>query len=243
MNALLDNVGLALGCLAAGVAVAPTLRASSIAIGHGVLRPMLRRRLEAASRGSLVLTYDDGPSSSMQTRLLELLRARRAHATFYLLESRAEGQSAWIEELERDGHEIATHSFGHLDAFRVAPRTAVADFRNGLAVVQSAKRHVTRFRPPCGRVTVQTYLAVRKAQLAFDLWTHDSGDTFATCPSVDAIVKAVESSGGGVVLLHSHDRGRNRPDAEAHTLAVTSALLDLAERRGLAVRRMCDLRR
>jgi peptidoglycan/xylan/chitin deacetylase (PgdA/CDA1 family) len=36
----------------------------------------------------------------MQTRILELLRARRAHATFYLLESRAEGQSAITSRLQ-----------------------------------------------------------------------------------------------------------------------------------------------
>jgi hypothetical protein len=90
-------------------------------------------------------------------------------------------------------------------------------------------------------VTVATYQVARRAGLSFDLWTHDSGDTFATCPPVATIVDAVDATNGGVVLLHSHDRGANRADTEAHTLAVTSALLDLADRRGLVVRRMCDL--
>jgi peptidoglycan/xylan/chitin deacetylase (PgdA/CDA1 family) len=225
----------------AGVALVPALQLGNIAIGRAVLRPKLRRRLAAASRGSLVLTYDDGPSTRMQSAILELLRARGAKATFYLLESRSEGQRERIEELTRDGHEIATHSFGHLDAYRVSAKSACADLRAGLAVCDATGRRVDRFRPPCGRVTLATYRAALRAGLSFDLWTHDSGDTFATCPSVASIVDAIDAAHGGVVLLHSHDRGTNRPDAEAHTLAVTRALLDLADRRGLVVRRMCDL--
>ncbi len=225
----------------AGVALVPAIQVANIAIGRLVLRPRLRRQLQIASRGSLVLTYDDGPSTRMQSAILDMLRARGAKATFYLLESRAEGQRERIEELTRDGHEVATHSFAHLDAYRVSARTACADLRNGLAVSIAAKRHVQRFRPPCGRVTVATYQVARRAGLSFDLWTHDSGDTFATCPPVATIVDAVDATNGGVVLLHSHDRGANRADTEAHTLAVTSALLDLADRRGLVVRRMCDL--
>lgn len=237
----ISSAGLALGCFAAGLALLPMLRVGSQAMGHAVLRPRLKRRLAEASRGSLVLTYDDGPSTRLQTDLVELLRSRGAKATFYLLESRAEGQHQRVEELVRDGHEVATHSFGHLDAYRVSARTACADLCNGLAVCAAAGRRVQRFRPPRGRVTVATYLAARNLGLSFDLWTHDSGDTFATCPPVEEIVRAVELAGGGVVLLHSHDRETNRADAEAHTLAVTTALLDLAARRGLAVRRMCDL--
>ncbi len=237
----ISTAGLALACFAAGLVLLPMLRIGGIAIGHAVVRPRLRRRLAEASRGSLVLTYDDGPSTRMQTAIVELLRTRGATATFYLLESRAEGQRERVDELVRDGHEIATHSFGHLDAYRVAAKTACADLCNGLAVCAAAGRRAQRFRPPCGRVTVATYLAARNLGLSFDLWTHDSGDTFSTCPSVEEVVRAVDSAGGGVVLLHSHDRETNRADAEAHTLAVTAALLDLAAQRGFAVRRMCDL--
>src|SRR5262245_52172928 len=84
-------------------------------LGPHVLRwsgeRVLRQRCRA--KRTLVLTYDDGPGSDLTGKLLDLLAARGARATFFLLGCRAEQNRAMVERLTDSGHELGCHSQWH----------------------------------------------------------------------------------------------------------------------------------
>src|SRR5438477_10449264 len=64
---------------------------------------------QATRTRSLVLTYDDGPGAVSTPKLLSLLRARQAFATFFLVGRQAEAHPALVEQLRAAGHEIGCH--------------------------------------------------------------------------------------------------------------------------------------
>ena len=83
------------------------------------------------------------------------------------------------------------------------------------------------FRPPHGKITLATLLQVwmNKCRLAW--WTIDSSDTWATPKSVEAVLDEIRRQGGGVILLHDHDRS-GHPEREAYVLDLTRAILEMA---------------
>src|SRR5262249_11296290 len=89
----------------------------------------LRKRL--AKDRILVLTYDDGPSSSVTPPILELLRLHDAKATFFMLGGNAERNTDIADRVIAEGHDAGCHSHQHLNAWKVAPWSATADINAG----------------------------------------------------------------------------------------------------------------
>lgn len=61
----------------------------------------------------IALTFDDGPSSSNTARLLDGLKARGAHCTFFLVGQMAERSPGLVKRAWQEGHEIASHTYDH----------------------------------------------------------------------------------------------------------------------------------
>ena len=62
------------------------------------------------TRAPLVaLTFDDGPHPTQTPRILEILRAHHAHATFFLIGDRAARHPDIVAAIRAAGHEIGNH--------------------------------------------------------------------------------------------------------------------------------------
>lgn len=57
----------------------------------------------------IALTLDDGPDATTTPAILAELRRHQAHATFFLLGERVEGQDALVRRLVAEGHELGNH--------------------------------------------------------------------------------------------------------------------------------------
>ena len=78
------------------------------------LMPVSCIRVEAKTGGKLVaLTFDDGPSSTLTTQLLDGLKERDVPVTFFMLGERAKSNRAVVRRAYEEGHEIACHSWDH----------------------------------------------------------------------------------------------------------------------------------
>jgi peptidoglycan-N-acetylglucosamine deacetylase len=197
----------------------------------------LRRR--CVRTRSLVLSYDDGPGAELTPRILELLAARRARATFFLLGCRVAKNPDLVDRIADGGHEIGCHSQQHLNAWTTWPWTAVADIEDGYRTLSKWILGDALFRPAYGKISAATWLALRRRGAAIGWWTIDSGDTLAGDGAPEDVVSRVLRDGGGVVLLHDFDRS---PSRASFVLRTTELLLRAAEREGLAVRRLGDVR-
>ncbi len=199
--------------------------------------PGLGRRL-AASR-TVVLTYDDGPSSALTPHLLDVLAARGARATFFMLGARALEFPALVDRVAAGGHEVACHGHEHVSAWATWPWRAVADIDAGYRALAPWVPEHGAFRPPHGRLSLATWFALRRRGAPVHWWTLDSGDTRAERPAPDSVAHEVARAGGGIVLLHDADRG---PEHAQFVFAVTELVLQTAARRGLRVRTLSELK-
>jgi peptidoglycan/xylan/chitin deacetylase (PgdA/CDA1 family) len=193
----------------------------------------LRRRCRR--HRALVLTYDDGPGRRLTPAVLDLLAARRARASFFAVGELALGAPDLLDRALAEGHEVGCHGYRHQDAWNWPPRLAVEDLERGYDALGRWVPSDGCFRPPRGRLSRATLRTIRRRQAPLAFWTVDSGDTHAQLPEPSAVAGVVDGMGGGVVLLHDFDRDPEEPDRDAFVLGLTERLLDVAERRNMAV--------
>jgi peptidoglycan/xylan/chitin deacetylase (PgdA/CDA1 family) len=221
-----------------GLLLLPLLQFLNI-FGGFIIRGILKKRLRLISSGSLFLTFDDGPGDLIHQRLFEILKKYDAKATFFLLGIRAEGQKEKIDEIIKNGHEIANHSFSHLNAFYVDPITIYRDFTSSVAVFENLNVKPKLYRPPYGKMTVASFLQARKNGYNLAFWTHCSGDDVRKLCKPSSVCKEFERDGGGVILLHSNNR--TQKERTDFVLKVTEDLLKLAKKMNIETTCMSDI--
>lgn len=182
-----------------------------------------------AEDGILVLTYDDGPSPTLTPRLLKLLEDQGVRATFFPLGRRVADHGDITRELAEHGHEIGCHSHLHLNAWKKSPVAVWRDIVRGHRTLEAIGIAPRLFRPPHGKTTPSTLLQIRVRGGHQCFWTLDSGDTFRQQTRLDALLRRLQASRGGVVLMHDHERPNDRP-REDHVYELTAALINLARR-------------
>ncbi len=192
---------------------------------------VLRKRL-------LVLTYDDGPSTELTPRLLDLLHRRGARATFFIQGRNASRHPEIVDRIAHEGHAIGCHSYRHLHAWRTSSGAAVADIDAGYTSLARWIGPDGLFRPPYGKMTFATWWWARRHRVPIIWWTIDSGDTHKVLPATARIAETVRRDGGAIVLMHDFSRTPTRND---FVLELTSALLDVAESESLQILPLTEL--
>lgn len=167
----------------------------------------------------------------MTPRVLDLLAAYDARATFYLLGARALEHADVVDRIVAEGHEVGCHGYAHVNALAVSRRDADEDVDRGYDALSPWLPGDAPFRPPFGKVRPGTWNRLRRRGVPMGWWTIDSRDSLFERLDPDSVVAAASRAGGGVVLLHDFDRQSPDIAREEYTLTVTERLLDLARRR------------
>ena len=101
-----------------GLLVASTMAPRSQLLGAN----RVRLPDAAVRRREVCLTFDDGPDPELTPRVLDLLDARGAKASFFCIGERAEAHPALVREIVARGHSGESHSQRHSAAFaKVVP--------------------------------------------------------------------------------------------------------------------------
>jgi peptidoglycan/xylan/chitin deacetylase (PgdA/CDA1 family) len=212
------------------------------ALGFWIVLPYLYRRMNVKKLAarcretkSVVLTYDDGPSANFTPELLDLLAEYDAPATFFVLGVQADNNSEVVPQIAEHGHEIGSHSYRHLNAWKNLPWKVAKDIEAGIDCLRGKNVEITYFRPPNGKITLATLLQTWMKGRRMAWWTIDSTDTNPEVIPPDKLVEAVKNAGGGVVLLHDFERKEDR-DRNTFVLEATRQLLEMAKAENLSVR-------
>ena len=120
----------------------------------------LRRRVTKGRM--LILTYDDGPSNLVTPEILDLLRRHNAKATFFMLGRSARQNASVADLIVKEGHDVGCHTDQHFNAWKVDPWTALADINAGYERLSSWVAPDGMYRPPFGKMTLPTQLAIRR---------------------------------------------------------------------------------
>ena len=65
-------------------------------------------------RRCIALTFDDGPSPQTTAALLDGLKERGAHATFFLIGEQIAGSEYLVRRMKDEGHQVGGHSYTHI---------------------------------------------------------------------------------------------------------------------------------
>jgi len=104
------------------------------AIFGWIVLPYAVRKFQAAALGRkcrmsrvIVLTYDDRPSADLTKKILALLKAYDVRATFFMLGKKITADLELPHMLVQAGHEIGSHSYQHLNAWKQSPLAVYKD--------------------------------------------------------------------------------------------------------------------
>lgn len=171
----------------------------------------------------VALTIDDGPDAN-DPRILDILRAHGAKATFFYIGDKIPAHHDIARLVAASGNEVGSHTQTHpmtTDLPTAQREWNLAQAEKALASVGVA---ATWFRPPFGDVDDALAALARRHGMATVLWTADSQDWKDSGPDVIRHRVSERLVPGAVVLMHS---------TKAATVAALPAILEEGERRGL----------
>ena len=104
----------------------------------------------------VAMTFDDGPHGANTPRLLEMLRQRKIHATFFLVGQCVAEFPEIVKKIVAEGHEIANHSWSHPQLSSMS-ESAVRDQlqRTHDAIIAACGVTPKIMRPPYGAFTAR----------------------------------------------------------------------------------------
>lgn len=222
--------------------VAGALVANHVVLGAASLWPrsrwvgpnLVRLPEDAARRDEVALTFDDGPDPDVTPRVLDLLDAGGARATFFCIGRRAEVHRELTAEIARRGHRIENHSHTHPHLFACYPWRALRREveRAQETIAETAGRPPRLFRAPAGLRNPLLDGVLHRTGLRLVSWTRRGFDAVGGDPEAIARRLLHGLAAGDILLLHDgstlRERGGNR-----QVLEVLPRVLDELAARGL----------
>ena len=157
----------------------------------------------------VALTFDDGPSPRCTPQLLDGLKDRGVHATFFVVGCQVVKDSDIVIRMATEGHQVGNHSYDHQELDKLSPEQAAEDMqRNNDLLCQLLGEGDYWVRPPYGRLSEEerTALTVPVVQ-----WSVDTED-WKTKDAEKILDIIYRDTGDGDIILF-HDRYLNSVEA------------------------------
>lgn len=159
---------------------------------------------EAARRGWIALTIDDGPDPEVTPQVLDLLDEKSVQATFFCIASKAAQYPELCREILRRGHAVENHSLLHSHTFSLR---GVSWLQQEIKAAQDLLMEITQsrpvfFRPPAGLRNPFLDYVLRRNGLTLASWSARGFDTCTTDAKkiIQRLLKGLRP--GAILLLH-----------------------------------------
>ncbi len=206
-----------------------------------LLGPNVTTSQTAREAHAVVLTFDDGPSPDATPKILDLLDARGARATFFCIGERAARHRELAAEIARRGHRLENHSQTHRSSFFFHSPGKLRDeiTRCQDELQRASGRAPSFFRPPAGIRSPLLQPALAKSGLRLASWTRRAFDTVSHDPATVASRLLHGLAAGDVLVLHD---GGPSAGAAREPVAVRALprILDAIEAAGLGIMPLRD---
>lgn len=174
---------------------------------------------------TVYLTFDDGPNMVYQPMLLDILKAKGVHATFYFVGANSQLYKTVTQRTINEGHVIGDHTLTHALLSKLPPQKIFGEIKSAKDILNSflAPKKITLFRPPYGGTNTFVWQDAKDMGLKTAFWSVDPRDW--TEPSTGELVKRVVDNikDGDLVLLHSNHFA---------TVKALPAIIDQLSRKG-----------
>lgn len=114
-----------------------TVLLAAVLIGGALASPAHADTVDCARVKCVALTFDDGPSP-FTDRLLQILLANDAAATFFLIGDKVAADPAAARRIADAGMEIGNHTWQHLDMTTLPPAQVAEQFRRATESIEGA---------------------------------------------------------------------------------------------------------
>ncbi len=166
--------------------------------------------------GTIFLTFDDGPTSTITPQVLDILKSKGVKATFFILNYSAENEKLVKREVN-EGHTVGIHGYSHdYKAIYQSVETYMANITRIQDKIKASTGYnatitrfpggssntVSRFNP--GIMTKLTKEVVARGYKYFD-WNVSSGDAGGAKNSSDvynSVISGLKHGRNNVVLMH-----------------------------------------
>ena len=192
-----------------------------------LLGPNLNRLPDdAVARREVAITIDDGPDPEVTPRVLDLLDAANAKATFFCIGWRARENPALCREIVARGHRVENHGDSHSKAFAFfGPARMKADIAAAQATFAEITGQPTRyFRATAGLRNPFLDAVLHGLGLKLASWTRRSYDTRCGDPEIIFRRLSRDLGPGDILLLHDGHAARTA-DGQPVILAVLPRLI------------------
>lgn len=174
----------------------------------------------------IAITFDDGPDPVLTPRLLDLLKQRGIHATFFLVGKNAAAFPEVVRRIVAEGHEVGNHSWSHPLFTQLGKESVESQLRRTHdAIVKACGTAPLLYRPPYGAVSIAQRARI-EATFGYPaiLWDVDPQD-WKHPRTAQKVYDAIhhQTRPGSIILCH---------DIHETTIAAMPATLDDLTARG-----------
>jgi len=190
--------------------------------------------------GLIALTFDDGPDPNFTPRILDILKAKKVPATFFVIGENTLPERAILRRELAEGHEVGNHTYTHPNLGQSTARSTRLELNANQRLFEAfTGRSMTLFRAPyfgdaepttadeIDPVTVAQALGYLTVGLHVDPadWRRP-GVASIIQTTIDGVEGSTTERSGNVILLH--DGGGDR----TQTIAALPQLIDELRARG-----------
>ena len=160
-------------------------------------------------------------------RLLDVLREKQAHGTFFVVADQAEKHPELIRRMIKEGHTVGLHAYEHRDFLRLTEAEQTRDLQTGKAIIKAITGcEPVYWRPPHGFRDFTTMQTAKRQGLTVVNWSLVPRD-WTGIDSQEIYRRVREKAGDGdIVLLHDGDSpygiASRQPTVEAVALLIDS---------------------
>ena len=179
----------------------------------------------------IALTFDDGPYPPYTDRLLDVLKAKRVHATFFLVAEQAQQYPELVRRMKAEGHTVGLHAFRHRDFLKLTEEEKRKDLEQGKNLLRDITgKNPVYWRPPHGfrdfsvmeTAAAQNLTVVNWSVIPRDWTGIDSQEIFRRVMD--------KAEDGAIVLLHDGDSPGYKASRQATVDAVAPLIDSLREK-------------
>jgi peptidoglycan-N-acetylglucosamine deacetylase len=146
------------------------------------------------------LTFDDGPDPVNTPRLLDILAAHHARATFFMIGVRAQRHAKLVSRVAAEGHAVGNHSWDHPSFPMISQEERREQVRDCARAIAPYAGQL--FRPPYGHQDLASWLDVAQIGYRVVAWKIAAGDWEEKDGPAMADAVTAKLQPGAIVLFH-----------------------------------------
>ena len=151
----------------------------------------------------IALTFDDGPGK-YSDELLDFLKDRGVHVTFFLIGSQVSSYSSQVKRMYDEGHEIGSHTYTHPVLSSLTDDGIKSEMKKTAKAIKKATgANPTLMRPPYGSYNDRVLKNLKYPVITWNIdtldWKYRNAERVA-----DQVYKGAVS--GNIILVHEIHR-------------------------------------